>query len=508
MASGLRSSWFEDGAMTHAVQSLEEQATKAAQTDAPLPAPDDTMRTQWIVVAIVAMMLLGLLAFLGVRAARRGDLQLTRGTMARGAAIVVVLLGGGVIATRIYHVAPRTRGGKRDEALKQLTERTAGLRQTHFAAIAGPSVGTIPWLPTEIDVVVNCNLTGSYDNHPLAVLECTHVVDVTLGKIEATMGRLAAKIMSHVEHEGVQRRSAEAMVFYEPLAAVPDLYLAPMDEPTHWYFQKLLPRGGAPIRLSSGKEYWLASSSADGVCALTPAIERALSAHPGGVVVQVMSGYCSVIPKTWHYLRPGDMPNTPEQIEADLKLACTLYDALRGDAPRVSRPIPVAAVAREVPPATPAPAPRPEAPSPGDDSAAVATAPTPAPASSQPWYRAIGACIGAVLIGALALALELPHAPPEQRAFAPIVGRATVPMIIGAALGAFIGHRVLRNTWRRLLLPGSVGLLCTAVAMALKVPELPPEKVNFSLVLAYAMVFMTLGGIGGAILGWLLRLRK
>ena len=80
-------------------------------------------------------------------AARRPDGQpITRGTIARGVAIIVVLLGGGVIATKIYHSAGTTRGARRDEALKELAGRRPGLRQTHFAVITGPSVGAVPWL--------------------------------------------------------------------------------------------------------------------------------------------------------------------------------------------------------------------------------------------------------------------------------------------------------------------------------------------------------------------------
>ena len=321
--------WIDNADIYHGISSLqgelEEMASTEQVTDSIPPKADDTPKLVFGLVALVLLALLALVVLLAVFGKRDPEHQLTLRSYAVLGLIFVGLPLGTYIWAKFFYGVRAQKLKDRDQAFRQLAEKYETLQFGGFTKITGDSVGRVPWLATELDVVVECDAHGSCQGLPLAVLECTFVVDMTLSNLEATVGKLGATVMSHVQHEHVRRRMMEAYVFFEPINNLPDIYWAKQKQALNWYFKKYV-GGVEPVRR---KPDWLMTSD-ENQClqALSPKVQELFAAKPD-CVVQVLGGYVSLIPQTWDWNRPVDMPCQFAEIDANLRWACDLYKALR-----------------------------------------------------------------------------------------------------------------------------------------------------------------------------------
>ena len=321
---------MEESAVGEAVESIEAQLAeigarpKAQPTDWAAKAADVH---RWTKIAIFAGLVLIPIPFAinFLRKMSEPGFEVTGATIGRFAA-GIMLVGG-----FIYYVFGRKHGlkieriGLRDTALRELASRIRSLRCGDFSKITGESVGTLPWLATELDYVVECDLYGSYRGHQLALLRCTYVVDTSLTGLETSVGKIAAKVMSHVQHEAVRRQQLEAVVFFEATEALPDVFAAARKQPLVWYFKRAFQAFG--LEVTTSDSYWLSSS--DAACArkfLDSRAGRLLATRPNAML-QVLGGHIAVIPHTWDFHRP-EMATDADEIRQNLDWACDLYEAL------------------------------------------------------------------------------------------------------------------------------------------------------------------------------------
>lgn len=387
--------WFSEAAVEDAVGSLHAEVAKIRQLadDAGPARPDNSIRLAAGVLAIVLGGLALLVAVLVLFGKRDPNHQLDARSYIMLAAIFILLPGGLFVWAKFFYGKKEERRKQRDDALRQLVRGNPTLTFANGEKITGRSVGAVPWLASEIDKVVECDLHGSYRGHALTLLQCTYVVDMTLSAIEGSLGglgKLGATIMSHVEHGHIHRCTLEAVVFFEPIPELPDLFWAARKQPLNWYFKRHI----GNIHPLDGQPAWLVSSDPR-LClmAISPKVEQLLALKPEAIV-QVLGGCLVVIPQTWLANRPVAMPNQLDEIEKNLNWACDLCEALGGKGglePRRFSAVPAPAPTHQE--AVPAGA---AAVSP--ERAPVAAAPPP-PAPARP-SKAVR--IAAIICGALA----------------------------------------------------------------------------------------------------------
>jgi hypothetical protein len=239
-------------------------------------------------------------------------------------AIVPVALG---LRWRAKLRSAVVQGDQRDSSIRQLVDRSPTLENGRLARILGESVGKLPWLECDGGVTVRCNLFGAHRDHPLALLECDHSVSVLHANGRATITSSGSK-------SPVERWTAEGVVFFRPLRSLPDLFVSGANDPFCRYFKRWLKRSGheadsCELAGVPGADIWSASSEPEQASALiTPELAELLVLRPGAVV-QVMGGFCVVIPRMWSCHGPSEMARDAFEIEMDLDFACAVYEALR-----------------------------------------------------------------------------------------------------------------------------------------------------------------------------------
>lgn len=325
--------WFDEAQVAEAVASLEgetERIRRASADELPPPMrPDDSQKLAWGVVALVLGMLLILVVLLTLFGKRDPNHQIdARGYITLG--LIFVGLPTGLFFGTKYFWGVRTKLlRERDGALQALAARVPSLKHGRMAKITGPSAGAIPWLASEIDVVVECDLCGEFRGHRLAMLQCTYVVDTTLTALESSLGGVAASVMSHVQHEHVHRRSLTAVVFFDPVPSLPDAFSAAKKQPLNWYFKRQLLKNGeeAPTPLADAAR-WIVASDAEAGRQLIQAPTAAHFQAAPEALLQVLGGYVVAIPALWLANHPTEMPCTDSAIEQNLNWACEVYESL------------------------------------------------------------------------------------------------------------------------------------------------------------------------------------
>lgn len=375
--------WFDESQAAAAVESLESELARIGDRrgDEGNAAPKhDPQKLALGVGAICLGMLLLLVVGLALFGKRDPNHQLDARGIVSLTLIFVVLPVGLYFGTKHFYGVKAKRSQERLEALKRLAARSPALAEGRGARITGESVGRIPWLASELDTVVECDLHGVYRGRRLALLECTYVVDMTLTALESSYGGVAAKVMSHVDHEHVHRRSLAAVVFLDPIESLPDVFWAGRKQPLNWYFKRQLQQNsvdGAAPSVEGGR--WVVSSDPAQWRRSVQGCAPLLQARPEAIV-EALGGYVVVIPQTWNCNFPTEMPNDEATIEADLAWACDVYEALGGAAS------PLAATAE--PPALERSTPLPAAASPTASAPPLPERPSKAAPSSKPARQA------------------------------------------------------------------------------------------------------------------------
>ena len=238
---------------------------------------------------------------------------------------LMLLVGGGVFflgdkfGQRGGHVHQRHSGAFR------LAGDIDSLRYGGGLPIEGESVGAFPWVATELDHVVECDLYGTYRGHKLAVLRCTYVVDNTIAAVEDSAGKMASMLMSRVQHEGVRRHELEAIVFTEPVSGLPDILWGGRKQPLFWYFKKAFP--SLEMKCVVSDTHWFASSDPGASATILANSLQPLFEGRKDPILEVMGGYVVVIPQHWDWHHP-EMAEEPSQIKQNLDWACDLYEAM------------------------------------------------------------------------------------------------------------------------------------------------------------------------------------
>lgn len=334
--------WFDDVSVSHAVSSLEaEIAVNDDEIRAGKSAPvrgDESQKLAWGVLIIALGMLVLLVVGLMLFGKRDPDHQMGVRSIISLTCIFVLLPVGLYFGTKHFYGVKSERALQRYDALEQLTARLPALKFARCAKITGPSVGRIPWLASEIDTVVECDLHGDFRGHRLALLECTYVVDMTLTTLDSSIGGFASTVMSHVQHEHIHRRSLEAVLFLDPERSLPDLFSAGKKQPLNWYFKRQLQKNeiGEVTPLAGDGRWTVTSDSTRWAQGMPLRCEELLRGRPEAIV-QVLGGYVVVIPQTWNTNLPKEMPHEAAELAENLAWACDVYESLRGEP--VSTPV-------------------------------------------------------------------------------------------------------------------------------------------------------------------------
>jgi hypothetical protein len=129
------------------------------------------------------------------------------------------------------------------------------------------------------------------------------------------------------------------VIFFDPVAGLPDAYSAAKKQPLNWYFKRQLLKNGEeqPAPLADAAR-WIVASDAEAGRQLIQAPTAAQFRELPEAMLQVLGGYVVAIPSLWNSNRPVEMPNTEAGIERDLNWACDVYEALSvaGGAPAVA----------------------------------------------------------------------------------------------------------------------------------------------------------------------------
>lgn len=346
--------WFDESSAAATVESLEAEI---AQIDSEVRAGrftpergDQTQKMVWGVMIIALGFLLILVVALALFGKRDPNHQMdARGYISLAGIFILMPVGLYFGMKHLYGVKSE-RAKQRYDALVQLSARIPELKHAHHAKITGPSVGRIPWLASEMDTVVECDLHGDYRGHRLALFECTYVIDTTLTTLDSSFGGMASTVMSHIDHGHIHRWSLEAVVFLDPVLALPDAFSAEKKQPLNWYFKRQLQKNEiADVKPLPGDRWVVTSDPTQWAWSVQARPDALLQARPD-TIVQVMGGHVVVITKTWNCNLPKEKPHEEAEIEQNLAWACQVYDSLRGTAaggpaPRVA----TAAVTRTAP---------------------------------------------------------------------------------------------------------------------------------------------------------------
>lgn len=321
--------WFQAHTVKQVIDSLLLQLAAIQRDfedfDQPANRPNDTAKLAWAVAAFTGLALVLLVG--AVVGSGGGWQRLTPQKLLSLVGMIGTVAGGAGWMTYLFSGTTAKKRHERDQAIFELVQRKESLRPGHYAPLS-ENVGTFPWLATELDLLAHCNYFGNHNGLPFVALEYTYVVDTLLSRLDSSIGKLAAKVMSHVEHQQVRRQEAEVILFLEPIENLPDVFFSAKKEPQRWYFQEMLARTGVEPDGVASRDRWLACSEADRSKDIYHCLAPITKSHPTAFV-QVLGGYCAVITKSWTWNRPADMPRSVEEIERNLEMAVAVYSALQ-----------------------------------------------------------------------------------------------------------------------------------------------------------------------------------
>ncbi|MCA9067292.1 MAG: hypothetical protein KDA84_00105, partial [Planctomycetaceae bacterium] len=275
--------WFHAYAVKQAIDSLLTQLA-AIQRDfddfeEPATRPNDTSKIVWFVVGFVGLAMLLLLGALISSAPRSPN---PRG-LVMSVGLITLLVGGVGWITYVFCRSSAKQRQEREQAIFELTKQNETLLPGHYSQL-GENAGTFPWLATEHDLLAHCNYFGNHKGIPFVALEYTYVVDTLLSRLDSSVGKLAAKVMSHVEHEQIRRQQAEVIIFLEPLDHLPDVFFSSKKEPQRWYFQEMLAQTGVDPDGVASRDRWLACSEADRSKEIYHSLAPVTETHPTAFV--------------------------------------------------------------------------------------------------------------------------------------------------------------------------------------------------------------------------------
>lgn len=322
--------WFHAHTIKQAIDSLLTQVAAIQRDledfDQPVQRPNDTSKIVWLVVGGLGLSMVLLVGGL-LASGKRNQNPNPRG-MVMTISMLGLFIGGAGWMTYVFCRGSAQQRQKRENAIFELTRRNESLRPGHYGQLPD-NIGTFPWLATEHDLLAHCNYFGNHKGFPFVALEYSYLVDTLLSRLDSSLGKLAATVMSHVEHQKILRMQAEVIIFLEPVDQLPDVFFSAKKEPQRWYFQEMLARSGVEPDGVASKDRWLACSEADRSKEIYHCLDPLTKSHPTAFV-EILGGYCAVVTKTWIWNRPADAPHKVEELEQNLEMATSVYSALQG----------------------------------------------------------------------------------------------------------------------------------------------------------------------------------
>jgi hypothetical protein len=236
------------------------------------------------------------------------------------------------------------RAGQRAQAhqscIQQIVTDHPSLRNTWHSPVLGESAKSIPYLPTSCPTKVHCNLFGEYRKQAIAMLEVEYQEAAKL-ELAKAMQQLQANLCEDTDKEQFSRRRvAEAIIFFRPLAQLPDLFIAGTDEPLAAYqptwVKSVQATGQAmPLTTPLGSRWNAFSSCPETASQLFTSELTELFLIRPTAMVQIIGGFVVVIPRTWSAATPMNTAVQPFEIQLDLDFACAIYEQLE----RAARPL-------------------------------------------------------------------------------------------------------------------------------------------------------------------------
>ncbi len=213
-----------------------------------------------------------------------------------------------------------------ESCIAKLCQDHPTLQDTWHLPVLGESIEVLPHLPTGCKSRVHCNLFGEYRSHALAMLETEYREQATIDA-QKLLGQLQAGILKDTDREQFSRhRIAETIVFFRPLAALPDLFLGGSSEPLCAFQPQWVKNAGGVLRQSLVQTPFGNSVHAFSSCPqiaaqlFSPELNELLIFRPTALV-QVIGGFVIVVPRSWNAATPMDTAVTPFEIQLDLDFA-------------------------------------------------------------------------------------------------------------------------------------------------------------------------------------------